>query len=193
MIVLKETLANRYGLGEENASELIKLFVGVNFPKHSFLVQQRVMSDEIFYISKGLAREFYLFDGVNDEDNTTQFIREGEFYFPTSSFLENKPTEYYTQVLEPVKAFILTKETIDENMESSLLFSKLINHVFKDCLLRQSKRIDLFMKSRRSVERYKTFISENPELSNRLTDKYIASYLAINSSTLSRIRSSLME
>ncbi len=191
MIVLQDTLANRYDLGVENARELIRLFEPINFPKHSFLVQQRVMSDCIFYISKGLAREFYVFDKVNDEDNTTQFISEGDFYFSTTSFLENKPADCFTQVLEPVKAFILTKETIQKYEGSSLLLTKLINNVFKDCLIRQSERINIFMKSRKSSDRYKAFIGQDPELANRIPDKLIASYLGINSSTLSRIRSGI--
>lgn len=191
MIVLKETLARRYGFGDTMADELIQLFEPINYPKHAFMVQQRAMSDCLFYVSKGLAREFYTFDGLNDEDNTTQFIKEGDFYFSINSFLEDKPADCYTQILEPVKAFILTKEVIDSHDDSSLILTRLINHVFKDCLIRQSDRINIFMKSRKSADRYADFINLNPDLANRLPDKLIASYLGINSSTLSRIRSAV--
>ena len=81
MIVLQETLGKRYGITEEDVERILPLFEQVNFPKHSFLIQSNEISKNLFYISKGLVKEFYTFDEINDEDNITQFMKEGDFYF----------------------------------------------------------------------------------------------------------------
>ncbi|WP_131458282.1 Crp/Fnr family transcriptional regulator [Jiulongibacter sediminis] len=192
MELLKNTIAYRYKMGMEMAEEIAELFISVSYPKHSFMIQCNDMSNRLFYISRGLAREYYYIQEEDslEESNTTQFLREGDFYFSMDSLFENKPAQCYTQIIEPVKAYIIERETIERELERSpIYFRQFINFVLRDCLIRQNQRISIFMKSRRSIDRYENFVKEHPELSSRLSDKLIASYLGINSSTLSRIRS----
>ncbi|MCR9062419.1 MAG: Crp/Fnr family transcriptional regulator [Cytophagales bacterium] len=188
MIVLQETLGKRYGITEEDVERILPLFEQVNFPKHSFLIQSNEISKNLFYISKGLVKEFYTFDEINDEDNITQFMKEGDFYFSINSFLENKPSDTITQVLEHSKIYILSLEKMQEYKKEIPGLQILTSQVCRDCLLRLSSRINIFMKSRKAKDRYNFFLEANRELNNRLSDKNIASYLQINSSTLSRIR-----
>ncbi|MCR9062414.1 MAG: Crp/Fnr family transcriptional regulator [Cytophagales bacterium] len=186
--MLEDILREKYKIKSDNLDKLISLFEPINYPKNAFLIQQRELSECLFFISKGLAREYYTFDNVHDEDNTTQFIREDEFYFSINCYIDGKRSECFTQALEPVKAYIITKENLERYSEEIPEIQQLINNVLKDCLLRLSNRIHLFMKSRKSSDRYELFKIQNPEITHRVSDKYIASYLQINSSTLSRIR-----
>lgn len=191
MDLLKNTIANRYKMGLETAEEISELFEPISYPKHSFMIQYKEKSNRLFYISRGLAREYYFVndEGSLEEENTTQFLKEGDFYFSYESMFEDKPAECYTQIIEPVRAYVLEREAIERELERNpIFFRQFVNFVLRDCLIRQNQRISIFMKSRRSIDRYENFIKRHPELSLRLSDKLIASFLGINSSTLSRVR-----
>ncbi|AWW00690.1 Crp/Fnr family transcriptional regulator [Arcticibacterium luteifluviistationis] len=185
---LHTILADSFHFQNEEVIEIIRLFKPVNYPKHSFLVQQGEMSENIFYINKGLAREFFTYDEERDEDNTIQFMKEGEFYFANNSLLEIQKSKCFTQALEPVKALVLSKDVLKENSLRLPFINRLAFLILKETVIRQEKRTDIYMRFRKGTDRYRLFLESFPNLNHRISDKFIASYLQMNSSTLSRIR-----
>lgn len=185
---LHTILAESFHFPNDEIIEIIRLFKPINFPKHSFLVQQGEMSENIFYFNKGLAREFFTYDAEKNEDNTIQFIKEGDFYFANNSLLEVQKSKCFTQALEPVKALVLNKEVLKEYSLKLPYINRLAFLILRETVIRQEKRTDIYMRQRKGIDRYRLFLESFPNLSHRVSDKYIASYLQMNSSTLSRIR-----
>ncbi|WP_341228504.1 Crp/Fnr family transcriptional regulator [uncultured Arcticibacterium sp.] len=185
---LHTILAEKFHFNNEEIIEIIRLFKPINYPKHSFLVQQGEMSENIIYINKGLAREFFTYDEHKNEDNTIQFVKEGDFYFANNSLLEIQKSKCFTQALEPVKALVLNKETLKEYSLKLPFINRLAFLILRETVIRQEKRTDIYMRYRKGIDRYGLFLESFPNLSHRVSDKFIASYLQMNSSTLSRIR-----
>lgn len=185
---LHTLLAEKFHFRNEEVIEIIRLFKPVNYPKHSFLVQQSEMSENIFYIKKGLVREFFTYDEEKDEDNTIQFVMDREFYFANNSLLEVQESKCFTQALEPVKALVINKNDLRELSLKLPFINRLAFLILKETVIRQEKRTDIYMRYRKGIDRYRLFLESFPNLSHRISDKFIASYLQMNSSTLSRIR-----
>ncbi|MCR9063512.1 MAG: cyclic nucleotide-binding domain-containing protein [Cytophagales bacterium] len=182
-------LQENFGFSKEEVEEIVPLFEKVTFEKNDFLIQQMGYSDQVFFIQEGLVREFFTHDNVSDEDNTTQFVSEGDFYFSTYAAIEDQRSTFFTQALEPVNAMMAKKGAILELLYKSFTIDRLVLLIMADSLLREEKSKRIFMKTRKAAERYNLFNEVFPQLQDRISDKYVASFLQINSSTLSRIRS----
>ncbi len=191
MTELISTLQHTYGFDKDFSMDICQLFQLVNYPKNSFLVQQLDSTPNVFFIRKGLVREFYTFDSIADEENTTQFISENEFYFSVQNFLENKPSNCFAIAMEPVKALVANHKLLEEFKHKMPEINEFLFDITRESLIRKEKRNQIFLQSRKSHERYLLFNQFHPDLKHRVTDKNIASYLQINSSTLCRLKKAI--
>jgi len=140
------------------------------------------------FICNGLIRRFY----INEKGNqiTTGFTKENEYITDYPAFIRQRASKYYLQCLEPTTIVKLPYDSIQET------YSKFRNSEMQGRLIAENvltilnDRVESFLFNT-AEERYLKFISENPNLIQRVSLTHLASFLGIERQSLSRIRSKL--
>lgn len=161
----------------------------MHFVKKEYLVRAGETANHLYFISKGLAREYLL---KGKQEITTDIISEGTITGATSSFLGGAPSLYYIQAMEPVSALAMSRQNLEKLYEADNKWQKLGRIITTHFLLQQEKHI--LDSIRYSVkERFLQFQEEYMDLLQRVPQKYLASYLNIEPETFSRMKHLLKE
>lgn len=138
-----------------------------------------------YFIEKGILRAYWVVDG---EEYTTSFGAEGCIVFSMDELYYNKKSEEYVETLEEVEAYRINISDLKNLMETNLELCNWGRIIHQN----EYRRLHRSHKERLSLpakERYEEFQKQFPEICKKVNLKYIASYLGITLSTLSRLRS----
>ena len=125
---------------------------------------------------------------VDGEEYTTSFGSEGGIVFSMDELYYNKKSEEYVETLEEVEAYRINISDLKNLMETNLELCNWGRIIHQN----EYRRLHRSHKERLSLpakERYEEFQKQFPEICKKVNLKYIASYLGITLSTLSRLRS----
>ena len=161
-----------------------------SFARKEFFLQAGERQPALGFVLSGLLRGFY----VNDkgEEVTMRFVREGDYATHYSAFLEQRPSGYSFQCLEPAELVLLPYEAIQKGYDQYHGLERFGRLIAENVLIGQRRRIEAFQ-FQTAEERYLTFVRENPGLFNRVSLSHLSSYLGIQRPSLSRIRKHLSE
>lgn len=138
----------------------------------------------LHFVVKGLARKFFY---KGKEEIITQLAKEGELISSSVSFFSGKPSGYIVETIEPTTFYSLNRQRLEDLYERFPKMQKLGRLVITELFLQkeywEQERIQYTTK-----ERFVRFMKNNPELFQRVPQKYLASYLNIKPETFSRLK-----
>lgn len=172
-------------ISDETVEELMKCVTLCHFPKRYQLIQENRFCKYAYFIEKGMTRSFWLVDG---EEITTSFSCEGGIVFSMDELYYQKKSEEFVETLEEVEAYRIALTDLVRLFETNLEFCNWgrIIHQNEYRRLHRSHKERLTLPAK---ERYEEFQKQFPYVCQRTNLGFIASYLGITLSTLSRIRS----
>ena len=150
----------------------------------------------MYFIELGMLREFSYqeqeqdLDENEDQTITHWLMSENNFVYLVESFLDQKPSTTALEVIEKAKLWVISKQNIDKLY---IEFPQM-NLVGRLIVEQKLKKYEIYIGMlRQSPEaRLDWFYHFHPEIANRVPQKYIATYLNITPSTLSRVRKRLL-
>ena len=156
-------------------------------PAKSVLLKEGEVSRHYIFIESGAVRTYFNNKGV---DKTVQFFFENEGLASLESFMNNTPSQFTIETLEPSVVYLLAKKHVLE------LFTELgeepgfMDMMFRIFGSRQTHYINEFVSFIRDTpeERYLHLLRDNPHIIQRVPQHYIASYLGVSAVHLSRIK-----
>jgi CRP-like cAMP-binding protein len=178
------TLINHIKADKENWKKFQKSFVEKEIPSKTVLLREGEISNNIFIIKKGCLREWFNKDG---KDITFQFFFEGQPVASIDSLMNQKPSLFTIESIEPTTFFSIGKTEFDKLLMVYPEFKK----GFQDFIFQRFRIYGQLFLSRikdTPQERYEDLIKNNPEIIKRVPQYYIASFLGITPISLSRIR-----
>jgi len=169
---------------EEIQDTLEPLLVVRHFNKKELLSKPGEVDNYLNFIVKGLVRKYYK---KGKEDIHTQISFEGHIILSEESFYSRQPSEYYIEAIEPTTVVSISFNDLENAYSKSRQFEHLgrliIIHTF---LLKDKWQLQMVKMTPR--ERFINFVQKNPELMQRVPQKYLASYLNIKPETFSRFK-----
>jgi CRP-like cAMP-binding protein len=156
-------------------------------PKHFYLHSNSIQK-EIGFVFSGLMRSFYIDN--NGNEISVNFIRENSFATDYPAFITQNPCKYYFQCIEHTVIVNLSYKHIQEGYEKFPILERYGRLVTEEVLKMQQRRIERFLFDN-AEKRYLNFVNEYPDLFNRVSVSYLASYLGIERQSLTRIRKKL--
>ena len=154
------------------------------FAKKELLSRSGEVENYLNFIARGLVRKFYV---KADEEINTQISTEGHIIHCQESFHSRTASEYAIEAIEPTTAVSITYDNLNhlyhtwpkmERLRPNLItFTMVIKDRWQMNLVRLTPR-----------ERFLDFVHKNPELLQRVPQKYLASYLNIQPETFSRFK-----
>ena len=179
----REYLTKFTDLSEMN-STTISRYRSKEFCKERIVNKGGEVENYFNFITKGLIRKYYK-KGKNEIN--TQISMEGHMILSQESFHSRQPSEYCVETIEPSTVVSITHD----DLESIYATSHKMEHLGRllityAMVLKDRWQMQLVKMTPR--ERFLNFVTKNPELMQRVPQKYLASYLNIKPETFSRFK-----
>ena len=135
-----------------------------------------------------MLRAYKVDDGGKERIN--QFAPENWFITDRSSILFNLPSEYFIDAMENSELIVIDNEFLIEASNISVRFREYNKNLLHNHIRQLQKRIDSLL-DLNAEKRYLYFVETYYNLTLRVPQWMIASYLGISPETLSRVRKKL--
>ena len=157
---------------------------GVGSKENFKLLEADKFCKSAYFIEEGMTRSFWL---VNGEEITTSFACEGAIVFSMDELYYNKMSEEFVETLEDVVAYRISLTDLLRLFQTNIELANWgrVIHQNEYRRLHRSHKDRLTLSAK---ERYEAFKLQFPQMCQRIQLGYIASYLGITLSTLSRLR-----
>lgn len=152
------------------------------------LIREGDVCDFAVFIYSGCLRYYYI---QNGEDCTGQFFFENGWYSDYESFLSGKPSIQNIEALEDCILYSFTRKDLESLYIKYPVFERFGRLMAERAVLGLMKKNEI-LSIYTHEERYLQLIAERPKVVERVSLKYIASYLGMKPESLSRIRTRLL-
>jgi len=152
--------------------------------KKEYLTKEGEVENYFNFIVKGLARKYYK---KNSHEINTQISMEGHIILSQESFHSRTPSEYYIETIEPSVFVSIQFDDLEKLYSTSKKMEHLGRLVITHTMMIKD-RWQMQMVKMTPRERFLNFVMKNPDLMQRVPQKYLASYLNIKPETFSRFK-----
>jgi CRP-like cAMP-binding protein len=177
-------------LSEDEFDRLVRPYIEVrHFRKKQVITRSGEIEDHLNFVTKGLVRKFYV---KGKEEINTQISTEGHIIHAQESFHSRTESEYVIEAIENTTMVSVTYDNLEKLYASSHKMERLGRLVITFTMVIKD-RWQMNMIRLTPRERFLDFVHKNPELLQRVPQKYLASYLNIQPETFSRFKHLLRE
>lgn len=148
-----------------------------------FLREGRICK-EIGFVDQGLLRLYYLKDG---KEITNCFCKENTVTTAYSSLITQTESDLAIQAIEATQLIVFSYDALQQLYQKNLFWQQL-GRLAAERELITTECHHRFLSDLSAMDRYKQILAEDPELLQRVSLSYLASYLQVAPETLSRIR-----
>lgn len=188
LIPFKKYIQDKTKITDEQFDLISKDIISKKIKKDSILLREGDVCSQVFFVSKGLLRAYTI--DSSGKEHIIQFGPEDAWVSDRNSFYFNEPAMFYIDTIEDSEIVFISKDFYEKSekvIPGFNSFSVLILHNF---IRFMQKRISLLLGAT-AEQRYLDFIQLYPNLTLRVPQWMIASYLGITPESLSRVRKEL--
>jgi len=156
-----------------------------SYPKNHVLLSAGSLSEASYFLLSGLVRFHYTTE--DGQEFNKAFYNEGQIVGALSSIILKEPSRYTIETLEPCQVFVVPDQVYASYGKKNLAWERLFSHCCQMMLVRNERReAELLLRAPKN--RYIQFVRNFPDLTQRISQYHIASYLGITPVALSRSR-----
>ena len=182
-------LARRYSTMTHNELDVLEsILVPMRFQKGDFILKEGEICTNIYWVVKGLVRQFYI---KNGKELTEYMAVENNIFMSIESLFKEQPSHQQIHTLEPTIVFALPKDKLEREAVRNVNIQMLYRKILEESLILSQIRADM-LRFESAPERYAKLVKRAPQLVLRAPLVYIASYLQMTPETLSRVRTSAL-
>ncbi len=182
-------LARKYStMTHEELDILQSVLVPMKFAKGEMILKEGEVCKNIYYVEKGLVRQFYF---KNGKEVTEHMAVEGNIIMCIESLFREEPTRLQVEALEPTIIYALPKARLEEVALHNVNIQILYRKILEESLILSQVHADL-VRFESAQDRYRKMCKLQQQVALRAPLVYIASYLQMTPETLSRVRASTL-
>lgn len=181
-------LARRYStMAHDELDILESILVPMKFARGEKVVESGDVSDAIYYVERGMVREFYF---KNNKSVTEYLAADGTIVMSIESLFREEPSKLVIEALEPTIVYALPKKRLEEVALHNVNIQILYRKILEESLIISQRRADL-LRFESAKDRYLKLCKLNHKVIMKAPLVYVASYLQMTPETLSRVRSAV--
>ena len=184
-----EKLRMLYKFGKElslqDAQDILRTAKSISFEKKEIIFEEGSKDTQVYFLHKGLVRMYHIKE--NGEEITFSLIPEHNVVANFDFIATEKPSKFYYETLENCSFFRIDYQVLDSILSENAKLEANRKYFLRRIIFNVKERLETFILMN-PEERYLKFITDFPDLTNRVPDKYIANVLGITAVSLSRIR-----
>jgi CRP-like cAMP-binding protein len=160
------------------------------FEKNEIILSQGEVCSRTYFVVEGLLRSYSI--DSKGKIHIIQFAPELWWLSERNGLLFNEASDFYIDAVEPTTAIIIPKDYFKDSMAHIPGLQELNQAMLNNSIRYMQRRINMLL-SATAEERYLDFIKLYPNLTLRVPQWMIASYLGITPESLSRVRKDLAQ
>jgi len=182
---IKAVIKKMICISDEELDSFTSQFSVRKFNRQEIVCHSNIISDEIFFINRGLIRVLIL--DKEGFEQTIHFALENQFISDYSNFIQKQSSFYTLQAIEETEVVVLPRSSVDwgyQNLKEGDKMGRLIAEYY---FIYQDNRIkNSFVRTPK--QRYDCITEVFPNIHQRVPQHMIASYLGITPVHLSRLK-----
>lgn len=156
--------------------------------KGEILVQPGELNEQFYFVAKGLLRGYT--SDLHGKEHILQFAPENWIISDRSSVFFKESSNQFVEAVENSKVVILNEDFLTKACQINPSFMTYNLKALNNHIRQLQRRINLLLSAPAEV-RYLDFIKLYPDITLRVPQWMIASYLGITPESLSRVRKEL--
>ncbi|MGP1559054.1 MAG: Crp/Fnr family transcriptional regulator [Prevotella intermedia] len=182
-------LARKYStMTHEELDVLESILVPMKFAKSEMILSEGEVCENIYYIERGLIRQFYF---KNGKQITEHLGEDRTIFMCIESLFREEPTKLQVEAIEPTTVYALPKRRLEQVALHNVNIQILYRKILEESLIISQVHADL-VRFETAQDRYKKMCKLSPQVILRAPLVYIASYLQMTPETLSRVRAATL-
>ena len=167
------------------AVQVAERFRLVDIERNTFLLKAGAVCNASCFVESGIMRA-YIYD-MEGKEVTTAFFSANSYATDLLSFFKRTPAREYIQAVTDCRTWSISYEDMQASFHAIPEFREFgrLNIVQQYSLLKERMLSNL---QEPAEKRYSDLVQSHPEILQQVPLKYIASYLGIADTSLSRIR-----
>jgi CRP-like cAMP-binding protein len=157
-------------------------------PKDAYFLEAGQVSRRVGFLLEGVLRICY-YDNQGQEI-TRNFIDELHLTTNLRGLEDGLTSAEYVQAVTDCRLLVFAKRDWDELAHTMVGWSEMVHKMTSRHLMEKLARISPML-AQDATTRYREFLDNYPHLANRIPLSYLASFLGITQSSLSRIRKNI--
>ncbi|TMI69809.1 MAG: Crp/Fnr family transcriptional regulator [Bacteroidetes bacterium] len=185
---LEEFIAKYVKLSEAELSDITSKFKGKLVKKNSYLLKEGETCKDLVFVQKGCLRLYYLKDDI---EVSVWFAFQQSSAIEIYSFISENPSNYFLQAIEDSEVLCLSKTELNKLYQYQPKMQEMMRNFWEDVILNLISRFTS-LQTDSAEKRYMDLLSK-PGYLNSIPQKYLASFIGITPTSLSRIRKQIVK
>ena len=182
-------LARKYStMTHDELDTLERILVPMKFAKGQKILSEGEVCQSIYYIDRGLIRQFYYKHG---KEVTEHIGDDHSIFMCIESLFKEEPTRLQVEAIEQSVIYALPKAELEKVALHNVNIQILYRKILEESLILSQIHADL-VRFESAQDRYKKMCKLMPQVVLRAPLVFIASYLQMTPETLSRVRASTL-
>lgn len=182
-------LARKYStMTHDELDTLESILVPMKFAKGQKILSEGEVCQSIYYIDRGLIRQFYYKHG---KEVTEHIGDDHSIFMCIESLFKEEPTRLQVETIEQSVIYALPKAELEKVALHNVNIQILYRKILEESLILSQIHADL-VRFETAQDRYKKMCKLMPQVVLRAPLVFIASYLQMTPETLSRVRASTL-
>ncbi|MEP6806870.1 MAG: Crp/Fnr family transcriptional regulator [Flavobacterium sp.] len=160
----------------------------LEFKKDEYFSEAGKVSQQVGFVLDGIVRVCYY--NNKGEEITKYFIEENNLVVDLESFDNEIPSTAYVQATTDCKLIVFSRKDWKELLDTIIPWEAIVHKIISKALRQKVERRSPLV-AEDATTRYLMFLDIYPNVVNRVPLSYVASYLGITQSSLSRIRKNI--
>jgi CRP-like cAMP-binding protein len=172
-------------INPQKSEEIAAYFSTYVISRNEYFLKEGTICNTYLFLENGFMRAFAYDTAGNDI--TTNFYEGSQVVFEVSSFFNRTKSQENIQAITDCEGWVITYEELNYLFHALPEFREFGRHLLvKGFALLKTRMLSMITET--AEERYKRLLNHNAEIFQYAPLKYIASYLGVTDTSLSRIR-----
>jgi CRP-like cAMP-binding protein len=180
---LKKFIRDYVHLSDEDLDFVVSKFKSRNVSKNDFVLREGETCKDLIFVQSGCLRLFYIHQGI---EVSVWFALQNSSAIEIYSFISETPTNNYLQAIEDTEILYLPKTELDKLYISHPIMQEMMRKFWEDVILNLLERFTALQRD--SAEQRYLDLMNKPELLQTIPQKYLASFIGVTPTSLSRIK-----
>lgn len=185
---LKKFLLSYAHFHENEISDILLKFKSKTYKKNDFILTKGNICKDLVFVRDGCLRLYYEQDEV---EISVWFAFAQSSAIEMYSFISETPTNYYLQAIEDTEILYLPKKDLDSMYAEYPTLQEMMRKFWEDVILNLLERFTALQRD--SAEKRYLDLLDKPDYLQKIPQKYLASFIGVTPTSLSRIKKNIMQ
>jgi len=184
--LLSDFLAAYAPFDKSELDDITGQFESRKVKKNEIILTEGEVCNQLIFVNDGCLRLYYVVDEV---EITVWFAFGGSSSIDIYSFISGLPSTYFIQAIEDSEIMFLPKSQLDNLYLTNPKIQEMMRKFWEDAILTLIERFTALQKDT-AEQRYLNLLKK-PEYLQKIPQKYLASFIGVTPTSLSRIRKNI--